>query len=695
MLHTKQRRSFQAPSISRKAFRPRLEPLEDRWVPSTFFVNNTNDSGSGSLRQAILDANSNSGQDTISFANLASGVQTIQVQSALPTITDSVIIDGSTKPDYTGAPLVVIDGELLTTPANGLEVSASNSTIKALVINHFKASGIVIDNGATANVVQGCYLGTDSSGGVAQGNSDGITVMTSNNTIGGMITNARNIISGNTSHGIVIIGSSGNLVQGNYIGTNSSGTAGVGNQLDGILIQGGSTSNTVGGTLSQARNIISANKEDGVRIAGLGTNTNLVQGNYIGTTVSGRAALGNSEDGVRIFNTASGNTVGGLTTGARNIISANSEHGILLSNSASGNQVEGNYIGTDVTGGVGLGNSGSGVRIDAGATSNTIGGTLAADRNLISANGRDGVAISGVGTNRNVVERNSIGVTARGTALGNLMYGVNITGQAQNNQIGEAPTGKILGLGNTMEFNTLAGVGVLGTGTTGNSIRGNSIFSNGRLGIDLNEDGVTLNHQGGAISGPNNYQNFPVITSATQVTGGTQVNGTLNSDANTTFTIDFYSSTSADASGYGQGQKDVGMTVVTTDANGNATFSVILKPAVPIGRALSATATDPGGNTSEFAQDVTVQASPHAASVTDPDATLTAALVGHSSATVTAAGASPTMKQPSSAGMANVVVSAKATDAGFVVAPHHQMGEATSDRLGVFDWVFASVFDTR
>ncbi len=672
-----------SPALRRQA-RPRVEALEDRWLPSTFFVSNTNDSGSGSLRQAILDANANAGQDTISFVNLPTGVQVIQPQTALPAITDSVILDGTTKSDYTGTPRVVIDGILLGMGGTGLEVSAGNTTIRGLDIQRFQGSGILIDSGATTNTIASNYIGIDTDGLTARPNGVGVNVTTSSNTIGGLTTSARNIISGNSQHGILIAGSS-NLVENNYIGTDSTGAVKVANQLDGIRITGGVTGSQIGGTLAAARNVISGNNEDGVRIVSVGTSSNVIEGNFIGTSAAGRTALGNGEDGIRLTNGAAANTIGGLVTGARNVISANNEHGIFITLGSVTNVVQGNFIGTDVTGVVGLGNKQSGVRIDSASQSNTIGGTLPAARNIISGNSRDGITIFGTNTNNNVVERNSIGVNSRGAALANTFYGIAIGNGAQNNQIGEALTGKVLGIGNTIEFNGKAGVGVADNNTTGNSIRGNAIFGNLMLGIDLNDDGVTLNHTGGPIPGPNNFQNFPVITSVTQVVGGTQVQGTLNSAANTTYTIDFYSSPSADASGYGQGQKYAGSTVVTTDANGNASFTVVLKPAIANGRALSATATDPGGNTSEFAQDVTVGASVTAGA----NATLTAVLLGGGEGRTGLAITSPHSAATPTAN-SGIVGAVQKTSDGYLFAIHHLAPAASEDAIGL-DALFASL----
>ncbi len=214
------------------------------------------------------------------------------------------------------------------------------------------------------------------------------------------------------------------------------------------------------------------------------------------------------------------------------------------------------------------------------------------------------------GTTGVQIEGNSIGVTAAGTALGNTQDGVLIagpsggfgavnTGGSTNNTVG----GTTAGAANLIAFNGAAGVAVVGATTTGNSIEGNSIHDNAGLGIDLGNDGVTPNGPA-PRTGPNNLQNCPVLT-AVKAGAVTSISGALNGLPNTTFTLDFYASPSADPSGYGQGQNYLGSASVTTDVTGNATFSVDLAAATVAGEAISATATDPSGNTSEFAADIT------------------------------------------------------------------------------------------
>src|SRR5262249_46653467 len=154
----------------------------------------------------------------------------------------------------------------------------------------------------------------------------------SNNTIGGTTPGAGNVISGNQGLGGILIqsaGTSSNVVAGNYIGTDASGTAKLGNATAGVTIELGASGNTVGGTSSAARNVISGNAARGVDIEGSGTTGNVVQGNLIGLAADGKS-LGNGTTGLQIID-APGNTIGGTAAGAGNVISGNSGSGLGIS----------------------------------------------------------------------------------------------------------------------------------------------------------------------------------------------------------------------------------------------------------------------------------------------------------------------------------------------------------------------------
>jgi hypothetical protein len=514
---------------------------------------------------------------------------------------------------------------------------------------------IVSDTATTGNVVEGNYVGINAQGTAALGNTEGVELLAgaSGNTVGGTTPGAGNVISGNSDEGVDITGSntSGNVVEGNYVGTNASGSAPVGN-FDGILLSG--TGNTVGGTAAGAGNVISGNVRIGVAM-GFAFN-DVVEGNLIGVNAQETGRLSDGSFGI-LAAECSGDTIGGTTAGAGNVIGGLSGFGIEMADSAApdgtnNNVIEGNFLGTDPTGMLNFGNAVGillqGDRVTQGVANNTIGGTAAGAGNVIANESLVGVEIFGVGAKNNLVLGNFIGTDPTGTASFGNGVGVEVAGGAHENVIGET----VAGAGNVIHHNTGAGVvigsSITDSATVGNSIRGNSIYQNGGLGIDLGNDGVTPNHKHNPSPGPNNLQNFPVLTGARPLSkvGHTVVKGKLHSAANTTFKLDFYASATADPSGFGQGQRYLGSLAVTTDGNGDASFgpgtpvSGELSAATTAGEVVSATATDPTGDTSEFSAVKTVRGSQDLdASISvalDPLAglrqgSLTAALIGPSS----------------------------------------------------------------
>jgi parallel beta-helix repeat protein len=469
------------------------------------------------------------------------------------------------------------------------------------IISGNTATGVVIEaNGGSSsadNVVQGNFIGTNLSGNAAAGvgnSQDGLRVsgaQTTNTLIGGGNAGEGNVISNNAPHGFRSLGGPDLVtIKGNFIGTNSTGTADAGNVDTGVSFSG--TNLLVGGTTAAERNIISGNTR-GIFIGGLLT-TGTIQGNYIGLGANGSTIIGNI-DGIVVGNALSV-LIGGTTSGAGNVVSGNNQGLSITSDNVT---VQGNFIGTDATGTLDKGNS-TGVFVD--GSNNLIGGTTAAARNVISGNAT-GILLQDTGTTNpvanNAIKNNFIGTDVTGTvALSNSSRGIFIV-SGNNNVIGGSASE-----GNIIAFSNGAGV-IVGAGT-GNRITANSIFSNGFaavgvLGIDLGNNGVTMNDNLDGDSGANNLQNFPVITSSMNF-GGTSISiqGTLNSTANTSFQIDFYSNTSCDPSGNGEGQTHIGTTNATTNGSGNGSFNVTFNVAVPVGRTLTATATDGAGNTSEF-----------------------------------------------------------------------------------------------
>ena len=653
----------------------------------------------------------------IAFA-IGTGPQTIDLLSALPAISVAVTIDGTMQPGYSDKPLIELDGAGAGAGTSGLMITGNGVTVRGLIISGFGGDGIeltgnddlvescyigtdftgtkalangeagvavisgamditiggtaagsgnvisanagdgVDDIDANFNVIAGNWIGTNAAGTAALANGgDGVYVDPSSSvTIGGTVSGAGNIISGNANNGIEINASTGTVIQGNLIGLDQTGTLALGNRGAGVLIDNGSISNTIGAPGAGGRNFISGNAE-GVLVTGSSTAGTDVSGNLIGTDVEGTAAVGNRTAGIVIAG-GTGATIGAVDGPAGNVISGNLGDGIDIGGGAANTLVLGNYIGTDQTGTKPLANSGSGVAVD-DASGVTIGGAAQGVGNVISANLQAGVSITGTDTAGVLILGNLVGTDeADKAALGNATFGVLVSGTPdvtiggtaagdgniisantsagiglyadttgaliQNNVIGTDITGSVAlgngngiqidggssnntiggtttGASNTIAFSTGVGVDVDATAGTGNEVRLNSIFSNSGLGIDLGGNGVTLNNSAGH-AGPNDYQNFPMISAVTSAGGVTTVTGTLSSTPDTTFAIDFYTLSSLNASGYGEGRYVLGSTSVTTNVSGNADFIFQFPTPATDARFVTATATDPGGNTSEFSQ---------------------------------------------------------------------------------------------
>ena len=576
---------------------------------ATFVVDNIVDPGDGfclspgcTLREAINAANANPGADVINFNIPGAGVHTITPGSALTAIGDAVTIDGYSQPGTSENTLAIGDNAVLLIELNamnavignvGLQISSDDCTIRGLVINRTPGFGIVVSLGFANNIVEGNFLGTDPSGLVDLGGG-GVAVNGTNTLIGGLTAAARNIISGNQI-GVSLASSSGNQVMGNYIGTDKNGTSPLGNDFFGVVVAS-SAGNSVGGAVVGAGNVISGNG-DGVHIEGAASTDNTVQGNFIGTDATGTMPLRNSDTGVAIVD-ANDNLIGGTTAAVRNVISV-SPTGVLISGGAAGNAVQGNYIGTDVTGFVDIGSDDlEGVKID-DSPDNLIGGSVPGAGNLLSGN-LDNIEIGGVASTGNLIQGNLIGTDATGsTGLDFFGAGILLTG-------GSGTTiGGPLGSGNVIAFNGGNGGVAVAAASTGNNIFGNSIFANEGIGINLiggTEDpttGVTANDFPDSDAGANNLQNYPVIGAIAVEGRDRSVEGSLTSNPNTDYVLNFYSNAEADLSGYGEGETWLGSLDVHTNAQSTVDFSFPLE-ASSLGRFITATATDPDGDTSEF-----------------------------------------------------------------------------------------------
>jgi hypothetical protein len=476
-------------------------------------VTNGNDSGSGSLRQAIFDVDHAVGSSSIDFP--FSG--TITPSSALPPITVPVAIEGQVERlqgDEGAPPPVTVDGLRAGLAANGLVLGAGSdgSTVTGLGISGFSGNGIVVesnDDTIVGNVVgafgtikgnAGDGLLIAGSGNLVVGDTiesnggDGIDIGGSSNTVGGTAAGASDTITGNTGDGLLISGSA-NLVVGDPIQDNVG---------DGVDIHG--SSNTIGGTAANAGDTITRNLKDGIFIA---STRNLVEGDFIGTDASGANHLGNSDDGINIdfpISYNANNTVGGTTTGARNVISGNLANGLRIASSA--NLVEGNFIGTNVGGTGPLPNSDDGIEVLGG--DNTIGATAGAVQ-VISGNETAGVEISTFEAQSNLVEGNRIGSDINATyALPNL-NGVVIDTNARDNTIGGSIAAPMTGAGAGNVVSGNSGLGIyIWSGAERNSVLGNRIGTDGSgdsslpnpVGVEIN--GASFNTVGGdAISDRN------------------------------------------------------------------------------------------------------------------------------------------------------------------------------------------------
>jgi len=432
---------------------------------------------------------------------------------------------------------------------------------------------------------------------------------------------------------------------------------GAGAGADGLTLGAGSAGSTIKGL-------------DITNFAGNGiviqSNGNSILGNFIGVDPTGTTRMPNgtfpnSGDGIRILN-ASNNQIGSTDPADRNITSGNALVGLhiqgTLSTPATGNIIQGNFVGVAADGkssvgnrtepapapGSAEGNNLFGIEIS-GGNLNTVGGTVAGARNVVGFNG-DGIEVDN-GAQQNIIQGNFVGVGADGsTATKNLLHGIALRssngfgpplGPAQPSEPGVSFNligGTAAGAGNLVEFNGTAGIAVFGNPVSasgqpnvGNAIEGNSIFENGRnfmtaasaptplLGIDLTngflfprDDGLTPNDSKGhgAPNDPNNFQNFPVLTSVTSSGGMTTISGTLKSASNSTFRVEFFASDVDPLGLPTEGQQFLGFVNTTTDINGNASFNATLNVPVANGRLVTATATDSIGNTSEFSNCVQV-----------------------------------------------------------------------------------------
>lgn len=464
-----------------------------------FTVVSADESGPGSLREAIENANASPGPDQIYF-QIDSGPATIVLLSPLPAIVESVTIDATTQPGYAGTPLIELSGENLTSPDedHGLIVMGGPTTIRGLVINRFPGAGLVIVE-AGSNVIEGNFIGTDATGEEALANvSGGLYITSAGNRIGGDTTAARNLISGNNNSGLILDGpgATGNVIAGNWFGLNATGTRTVPNVIAGIIISE-ARGNVIGGSSAGHANVLSGNDGHGVFII-YGAQSNHVAGNFIGTDPTGElAGFGNVEGGVTLLD-APGNFIGGSRATEGNVISGNYGIGIFVSSSASsGNRICGNLVGLSAGGTAPLGNGQGGISVlDAGE--NVIGGSDPEAGNIVSGNDAVGILISGTGAS-NKVSGNWVGLNLSGSAaIPNRFSGI-VVAAPQTTVGGRLPAER-----NVASGNRLGGIQISGAEGSNATIVGNFV------GTDV----------AGSQAVPNGFQGVVAIDSANATIGG-------------------------------------------------------------------------------------------------------------------------------------------------------------------------------
>ncbi|MFH1213044.1 MAG: FlgD immunoglobulin-like domain containing protein [Candidatus Neomarinimicrobiota bacterium] len=375
------------------------------------------------------------------------------------------------------------------------------------------------------------------------------------------------------------------VIQGCYLGLDASGTA-QGNDL-GITIADASA-NVIGGPNPADQNVITGQ----LIVQGTTSTGNYIYGNYIGTNATGATTVGSGT--VTIQSGANQNFIG--TTTVPNVISGTYRGIEMIGSGTDGNWIHNNLLGVDLTGTQHMDQGLIGIFIENGPKYNEIKG------NVIGSWEGAGIMLKGAGTESNYIKDNFIGTDTSGTLeLANGQPAIQIFDAAANNFIGGTNPGD----GNIIAWNSGIAVGLEGDAGNGNAILGNSIYENG-FGIDLYPWLVTENDAGDVDTGPNNLQNFPELTSAQSDEGQTHILGSLNSTASTTFRVEFFNNEVEDQFGFGQGQHFLGYRDVTTNASGNASIDVTLTVALDPGTFITATATDPGNNTSEFSNIVRV-----------------------------------------------------------------------------------------
>jgi len=576
---------------------------------TTLVVNSTGDGGDSNLgngscetstpaectlRAAIEEANALAGTDLIEFnipisdPNYTASPLAFKIEpsSLLPAISTLMSIDGSTQPEHAteGRPVIEIDGTSVSAgEENGLYLTAGGTTLRGLVLNNWGDDAIDIEfNGG--NTIVGNYIGTNVTGTAAEPNAWGINLKTGGNTIGGSDPADRNVVSGNTLDGLYIYtaAATGNLVEGNHVGTNAAGTAAVANGRYGFNIHSGANGNTIGGPTAAYGNVISGNGtgESGIVVDGGATSGNTIRFNRIGTNADGDAAIPNNLHGL-IIDDAPGTLI------LDNLISGNDVHGVYIYDTgATGTLILRNTIGTNLTATAPLPNGFDGVRIEGWANGAVIGSP--GNGNVIAGNTQRGINLNN--SNDNTIQANSLGTDTGGAVdLGNTLTGIYTDAWgSSDNLIG----GTVLGEGNTIAFN---GEGITFLSGADNAIIGNDIYTNDAMGIDFDDDGVTPN------SNVDAWLNYPEITAATVLGGSVTVDFDLDVPDGA-YRVEFFTNPNGVDTTHGEGESFVSSVDVTVSGGSPSPSTDTFGGSV--GDQITATATSgtsiPFGSTSEF-----------------------------------------------------------------------------------------------
>lgn len=571
-----------------------------------FVVTHGDDSGEGSLRWAIKEANLHSGADTVRFAipqsdpsfDSTDNFWTIVLYSTLTSVTDdSLFIDGYSQRDMlpqatADQPLIQVSGYGITGDSHGLLLWSAYNRVRGLSLGGFRGATMWIKSQfAHHNCIEGCHIGVlpdglsgmydvkQSNFGVESSRGIYISQGAHHNQIGGAEDGQRNIICNMYYEALLIEESSENIIQGNYIGVLKNGTQPLGNgwidvprydienrklqRYPAVHIYIASAKNTIGGAEPGQGNVICASGRAGIRIEHAGSDSNVVQGNYLGVGADGEyhENLGNAEAGLKIQREAHRNCIGGEDPGAGNVISGNGSSGLQLRENTRHNRIIGNHIGLNAAGTARVPNGHNGVYLfgqkDKGFPQyNQIG-----PGNIIIANGEEreeesngltwaAVRMDSAETAFNSVFENRLGTNASGTLGSDYNSGVIVGGGAHDNTIGP---------NNTIANNKKYGVWVRQSGSSRNTITQNFIYENGRKAIFLSEGGNTM------LPAPTD-----LVVSDSQVSGSCEANGQVelfSADGRT-----FLGSVTAGANGYFSWSGDPGgESVLTsvTDTDGN------------------------------------------------------------------------------------------------------------------------------